>query len=106
VSESTLLLVFLVAAMLAAGVAVVFGRVPVVGDQFPKDGLHADPVSSVPAIDRYARFARRDYSSDRGSVPTGPPPAVDRFGGFVVPRWTDFYAELAARLGDPLGGAS
>lgn len=53
--------------------------------------------------DRYERRAERDYSGDRGVVPTGPPPATTRWGGVVVPRWTDFYAELVDRLGDPLG---
>lgn len=54
--------------------------------------------ANLPTVTR-----RRDYSGDRGVVPAGPPPAAARLGALVVPRWTDFYAELASRLGDPLG---
>lgn len=68
------------------------------------DAMAVVEVAEVHATDRYARFARRDYSGDRGLVPTGSPPATTRCGAMVVPRWTDFYAELADRLGDPLGG--
>jgi hypothetical protein len=66
------------------------------------DALAPATLHETPATDRYARFERRDYSSDRGAVPTGLPPATMRSGGFVVPRWSDFYAETAHRLGDPL----
>lgn len=69
------------------------------------DAMAVPGVVAVPAADRYARFADRDYSGDRGLVPTGPPPATSRWGTVVVPRWTDFYAETVRRLGvDPLGG--
>lgn len=68
------------------------------------DALAVVEVREVPAADRYDRFATRDYSGDRGVVPAGPPPATSRWGDVVVPRWTDFYAELVASLGyDPLG---
>jgi hypothetical protein len=70
------------------------------------DALSVSEVTSVPEVDRYERFAHRDYAGDRGVVPTGPAPSVSRWGGLVVPRWTDFYAELTERLGyDPLAGA-
>lgn len=42
----------------------------------------------------------RDYSSERGEVPGVP--FEWPFGGFFVPAWRDFYAEIAGRLGDPL----
>lgn len=72
-------------------------------DELAEAGI-GDVTRATP-VDRYARFSSRDYSSDRGVVPTGPPPVTARWGALVVPRWTDFYAELVERLGtDPLGG--
>lgn len=79
----------------------------VVGDDVGArlDALAVGHVTEAAPADRYDRFERRDYSGDRGTMPAGKPPAVRRFNdAIVVPRWLDFYAETAARLGlDPLG---
>lgn len=64
------------------------------------DALAVPEIGSVPPADRYARFEQRDYSGDRGPAPDEVS-SVLRFGNMVVPRWTDFYAELCDRLGDP-----
>lgn len=70
------------------------------------DALEPAGLDEAPPADRYARFERRDYSGDRGVVPTGLAPAVARWGGLVVPRWVDFYAETCSRLGlDPMEGS-
>ena len=107
-TEETLLMIYLGVAFLAALIAVRIATLRPVGDDLGDrldvltDEGTGSPVSA-PAADRYARFEHRDYEGDRGLVPTGKPPATARWGGFVVPRWSDFYAETAARLGlDPL----
>jgi hypothetical protein len=63
-----------------------------------------DP-TTVPPANRYAGAEQRDYSGDRGTVPTPPRSDVVRVGSLVAPAWRDLYAETCDRLGlRPLAG--
>jgi hypothetical protein len=66
------------------------------------DAIQPAPLADVAPADRYARFAHRNYSGDRGPAPARVSPVrrLDGLtGGWVVPVMPDLFGETVRACG-------